>query len=245
MDSSITVVIPTSPIKSHPDTAIIDECIRSVKRHLPDSEIILQFDGVHPEQTKFAEQYHEYKSRMLWKCLHEYDNVIPFIFEEHEHQSGMMQKTISEVNTPLILYVESDTMLTEDTINWKKCVQFIESGKAHTIRYHFENVIPDEHKDLMIGDAENGFLRTVQWSQRPHLTTKIYMQEVCDYFPEKAQSFIEDEWYGAVLRDYYEHGIHGWNKHSLWIYHPKGGIKRSYTKDGRQGEPKVGEGIQT
>jgi hypothetical protein len=244
--NDVTVVVPTSPIRSHPDTAIIDECIRTIRHHLPTSEIILTFDGIHPEQTHFTGDYLEYKTRMLWKCLHEYHNVLPIIFPEHEHQSGMMKKVMEEIHTPLILYVESDTMLSEDNpIDWDACREMLYEGIAHTIRFHFEAQIPKEHESLILDEPKHqGFVPTIQWSQRPHLSTKAYYEWMLTYFPEDSRTFIEDEWHGVVIRDYDVHGITGWFKHRLWIYHPKGNIKRSYTVDGRQGVPKVGEGFQ-
>lgn len=244
--SKITVIIPTSPIKSHPDTSIIEECISTVRHHLPDSEIILTFDGVHPSQERFTDQYNEFKNRMLWKCLHEYKNVLPMVFENHEHQSGMLHEAIKEVKTDYILYVEGDTMLTTDRIiDWNRCVEFIESGEAYTIRFHFEEVLPKEHEGLMLGQPKNQFRRTVQWSQRPHLSSRLYYEELLKYFPIDAQTFIEDVWHGEVYNDYIDNGMLGWYKHRLWIYWPNDGkLKRSYTLDGRQGEPKVGEGFK-
>jgi hypothetical protein len=244
--AKITVIIPTSPIKSHPDTSILEESIATVRHHLPDSEILLTFDGVHPSQEHFTERYNEFKNRMLWKCLHKYTNVIPFVFEEHQHQSGMLHQVINEVKTDLILYVEGDTMLvTERTIDWEKCIDWIMSGEAQTIRFHFEEVIPHEHENLMLGNPKNEFQKTIQWSQRPHLSSKLYYEDLLKYFPIDSKTFIEDEWHGVVMNDYCDNGMLGWYKHRLWIYSPKDGkLKRSYTLDGRQGEPKVGEGFQ-
>jgi hypothetical protein len=42
----ITVVLVTSVIPSHPETYIVEETIKSIRHHLPDSEIILQIDGL-------------------------------------------------------------------------------------------------------------------------------------------------------------------------------------------------------
>ena len=245
--SDITVVIPTSAIKSHPDTFIIDETVASVSHHLPNSEIIITFDGLHPKYEHYREQYNEYKTKMLWRCLHEYKNVLPLIFDEHVHQSGMMQEAIKHVKTPFILYVEHDAPLTTDrVIDWNKCRNFILDGHANTIRFHFEEVIPQEHRPLIVGDIEDGFLKTIQWSQRPHLSTKVYYEDLLKFFPENAKTFIEDEWHGVVLADWERDKMLGWYKHRLWIYHESDtlGIKRSYTTDGRQGDAKVGEGIQ-
>lgn len=245
--SEITVIVATSPIPSHPDTRIIDETIESIRTHLPDSEILLQFDGVHPSQEKFTERYNEYKHKMLWRCLHEYKNVLPLVFEEHEHQSGMMHETMDEIKTPLLLYVEGDAPLAPDRkIDWGACVNFINEGYANTIRFHFEEFVPLEHEGLMLGNPKDGFLKTIQWSQRPHLSSRVYYEELLKQFPRNAQTFIEDHWHGVVMNDWNDKGMHGWFKHRLWIYHKPDtlGIKRSYTTDGREGEPKYGEGIQ-
>lgn len=245
--SDITAVIPTSAIKSHPDTRIIDETIASIRYHLPDAEIILTFDGLHPNYEHYRERYDEYKTKMLWRCLHEYKNVLPLVFDEHVHQSGMMQEAIKHIKTPLILYMEHDAPLTVDRkIDWQKCIDFIMDGEANTIRFHFEEVIPREHEGLMLGAPKDGFLKTIQWSQRPHLSTKLYYEELLKFFPVNAKTFIEDEWHGVVMNDWNRDGKLGWYKHRLWIYHQPDslGIKRSYTTDGREGDAKVGEGIQ-
>lgn len=235
IDNQITVVICTSVLPSHPDTRIIDETINAIRVHLPKSELILQIDGLRDEQQARMEAYNEYKSRILWKCLHQYHNVLPVVFDSLHHQSGMLRETIDLIKTPLLLYVEGDAPLTPDLpIDWAKCINQILDGHANTVRFHFENVIPDAHKQLMLGEAKDNFLRTYQWSQRPHLSSVAYYRDiVMPTLPEA--NFIEDTFHGVVMNDYYKDGMLGWYKHRLVIYHPKGGIKRSYTTDGREG----------
>lgn len=235
----ITIVLVTSVLPSHPDTKIIDETIKALRVHLPHNEIIMQIDGLRAEQQDRKDDYDAYKSKILWKCLHEYKNILPVVFDEHEHQSGMMRKTIDKIKTPLMLYVEGDAPLTPDRIiDWQRCIDFIERGDANTIRFHFEAHIPDDHKHLMIGEPiDNLFLRTVQWSQRPHLSTVAYYRDIvlptCD-----EHLFIEDTFHSVVQNDYFNDGMFGWYKHRLVIYHPEGDIKRSYTTDGRAGTRK-------
>jgi hypothetical protein len=228
--TDITAIVPISIIPTHPDTAIIEETIRSIRHHLPESEIILQIDGLRKERAGKKPEYDELKNRVLWKCMHEWGNVLPFIFEEHSHQTTMMKKTIDEVQTSLILYVESDTPLVIDKqLDWEECLNMIEYEKAKTIRFHFEEVIPEPHEYLMF-EKEGNFIKTIQWSQRPHLSlTKYYRDSVLPYSNEK--TFIEDRFHGKVQDD-------GWDEHKLWIYHPDGGIKRSYHLDGRAGTRK-------
>lgn len=236
----ITVVLVTSVIPSHPDTHIIDETIRSIRHHLPESEIILQIDGLREEQLHRKEDYDEYKNRILWKCLHEYKNVLPIIFDEHSHQTTMIKKTIDVIKTPLMLYVEGDApLVTDEHIDWYACVKMIESGRANTIRFYHEAKVPDVHDWLML-ELEDGFLQTYQWSQRPHLTkVSYYKNEIIPHLPDK--TFIEDVLHSLIYEAYIipwrKHGTRdGWNEHKLWIYYPsKTNNKRSYHLDGRNG----------
>jgi hypothetical protein len=223
--NDITVIMVTSVLPSHPDTSILDETIASVRQHLPNNEIILQIDGLREERLNRKEDYDEFKNRILWKCLHEWKNVLPVIFDEHSHQTNMMKETIGLVQTAAILYIEGDAPITPDSeIDWEKCLDMFEYKKANTIRFHFEASIPVEHEHLMLG-LEDGFMKTVQWSQRPHLSlTKYYKEVVLPACDEK--TFIEDKFHGVVQDD-------GWDKHKLWIYHPEENIKRSYHLDGR------------
>lgn len=239
---SITVVIPCSPIKSHPSTAIIDETISTIRTHLPDAEIIVTFDGVRPEQEDRRANYEMFKRQFLWECYNNpmYKNILPINFKEHSHQVKMAREAMNWVKSEVVLYVEQDTPITPDCeIEWEKCLDFIHSGEANLIRFHFEAFVPEEHKHMIIGEVENGFLRTAQWSQRPHLIATPYFNRILDqYFSPDAICFIEDKMHGIVWEDYKIYGTMGWNQHRLWIYHPDGNIKRSYTTDGRQGEPK-------
>lgn len=232
----ITVVVVTSVLPTHPKMDIIDETINAIRKHLPDNEIILQVDGLRDEQLNREDDYNQYKTKLLWRCLHQWKNVLPIIFNDHMHQSGMMKATIDIIKTPLLLYVEGDAPLTPDEpIDWQKCVDLIANGDANTIRFHHEGVIPKEHDHLMLG-IDNGFMKTIQWSQRPHLTTVAYYKEiVLPVIPEK--SFIEDTFHGLVQNDYNDYKNFGWYKHRLWIYYPNKGknIKRSYHTDGRAG----------
>jgi hypothetical protein len=236
----VTIILATSIIPGHPSTDMIDETIKSIRHHFPNNEIIMQIDGLRSEQLNRKQDYDEYKNRILWKCLHEYKNVLPIIFDKHSHQSTMLKQTINLINTSCLLYVEGDAPLTPDVeIDWDKCLDMIEYGKANTIRFHFESSIPEPHNHLMFG-LEGGFMKTSQWSQRPHLSTveyyrKVILEEVEDF------AFIEDTTHGRIQDDISPYGVFsedGWNKHKLWIYHPEGNIKRSYHLDGRQGTRK-------
>ncbi len=232
----VTIVIPVSPIKSHPQTTILDETIRSIRKHL-DCRIIVTFDGVRSEQEYMKDDYQLFINNFLASG---HDRIYPLIFDSHMHQTGMMKEALQHIDTDLILYIEQDTPLTEDReIDWELCKQALKSGESNLIRFHFEAFVPKEHKHMMIGEAENNLLKTAQWSQRPHLaTTAFYRRVMNEYFSEEARSFIEDHMHGKLWNAYELDGEQGWNQFRVHIYHPKGDIKRSYHTDGRAGEAK-------
>lgn len=238
----VTVIIPCSPIKSHPDIHVIAETIKTVRVHLPYAEIIVTFDGVRKEQENRRADYEEFKRRFLWECYNNpsFSNILPLIFDEHMHQVKMAREALKYVNSDNVLYVEQDTPLTPDyEIDWGKCFEFLASGEANVIRFHFEAFVPQEHKHLMIGEVENGFLKTYQWSQRPHLITTAYFDSILQKnFTEDAICFIEDKMHGVIQDEVSRFGLNGWYQHRIWIYHPEGSIKRSYHLDGREGEAK-------
>jgi len=237
----IVAVVPVSPIKSHPKTHILEETIASIRTHL-DCPILLTFDGVRSEQKDKEADYHEFMRRMIWKCNFEYKDVLPIIFDKHNHQSGMMRTVLNNTDIPMILYVEQDTPLTPDvSIDWEKCKKDIKSGKANIIRFHFEASIPMVHNYLMVGEPEDGLQKTVQWSQRPHLASREIYKIIMGLFSDDSNCFIEDYMHGVIQSIWDEQGIKGWDKYKLFIYHPDGSIKRSYNLDGREGEKKFVE----
>lgn len=235
MDST-TVIITTSPIPSHPSTEIIDETIKSIRHHL-DSDIVIAIDGVRPEQEHMRIKYQEYIQKLLWKCNFEYKNVIPVVFDTHKHQSGMLKEILPTIKTPLVLFAEHDTpLVTDEPIDFPYLQQKLLDAEAFMIRFHFEAVIPEEHKHLMIGEPEGQLLKTAQWSQRPHLARTDFYQETMNFFSENANCFIEDLLHGR-LQDACKQGR--WENWKVFIYHPDGGnIKRSLNLDGRASDRK-------
>lgn len=235
----VVIVVPVSPISSHPDTAILEETIDSIRYHFPTETIVLTFDGVRDEQKEMSDDYQEHIRRVLWKC-YKWGNIVPLLFPEHTHQVGMLRHVLNDVLEPFILYVEQDTPLVTDmSIDWEGIKSMLRSGESNLVRLHFETEIPKPHKHLMVGKPENGFQKTVQWSQRPHMaTTAFYNRVLENNFSKNAKCFIEDKMHGVVINDFNKFGLAGWQQWRLHIYHPDGSIKRSYTTDGRAGGEK-------
>ena len=237
------IVIPVSPIESHPEIDILMETIRSARYHFPQSEIIATFDGVREEQEDMRRSYEEHIRRALWEFRF-IGRVSPYIFDEHLHQSGMMKQIIDKIDSRYLIYLEQDTpLVTDEPIDWDRLFEAILSGESNVIRLHHEGVIPEEHNSMMIGDPENGLLKTAQWSQRPHIaSTAFYKRILSENFSDKSKCFIEDLLHGKLHEAYILHGEMGWNQWRVHIYHPDGGnIKRSYNLDGRAGLQKYDE----
>lgn len=240
MPSNITAVVPTSPIAAHPDTVLLETTLSSIRHHLPTAEIILCFDGVRAEQAHLSNDYAEYTRRALWLADKKYGNVLPLIFDEHMHQTGMMRAALKEIRTTQLLFVEHDApLVTDEPIHWNFITMFIESGKSHLVRFHHESHILPAHKHLMHGRENVLYERTSQYSARPHLASVDYYKHVmATYFTPQAKSFLEDRLYGVVDEAFNIHGMAGLDEHRLHIYAPDGNIKRSYHTDGRAGGPK-------
>ena len=131
------------------------------------------------------------------------------------------------------MWSEQDTPLHND-IPFEQLIPVIENGYANIIRFHFEATIPEDHKHLMLDqDAIDilgqPFIRTRQWSGRPHLASTKYYREIVDKYFDDQPRFIEHIMYGVVAEthnDFDEHRVH--------IYAPKGTLVRSKHLDGRR-----------
>lgn len=236
-DTNPTVIIPASPIFSHPSTKIIDETIESIRTQLPKSRIVVTFDGIRKEQSDKRQDYNEFISGFLSKYNN--SNIYPMLFNEHTHQVGMAKAALENIKSDKIIYVEQDTPFTDDFIDWDLCSKTLSSGELDLIRFHFEASIPEPHRHMMLDSDNANFIRTCQWSQRPHIATTAFYRRILDgCFSKDAKSFIEDKMHGVCHNAYVENGLKGWYGYRLGIYNKGDNLKRSYHTDGRAGQEK-------
>lgn len=242
VDDTVTVLMPTSPIPSHPSLDIITETVASVRDRLPGAEILIMADGVADHLAPRTRDYHEYLRRLAWECNHVWSGVTPFLFDTHTHQVGMTRRILDEVRTPLVLFVEHDTPLIDD-VDWVGCARAVLSGATNLIRFHHEASVLEPHRHLMVDDVPRlvegvPLLRTVQWSQRPHLAaTGAYRNWLEARWWRDSDGMIEDRMFGVVENDWLQH--HDPGRFRLTMYSPEGDIKRSTHLDGRGTDPKV------
>jgi hypothetical protein len=230
--NDITVFIPISAIPSHPSTEVLDETIAEIRRRLPDSEIILGFDGLGPTLMHLKTVYEQHKQTVLWKINQgEYGNCLPMLAETHMHQSLMLKTALEYVRAPLLLWSEQDTVL-HNEIPFPELAEVVKAGYANLIRFHHEASIHPEHEYLMLDQEPidvlgQPFLRTRQWSGRPHLaSTQFYREIVAKYWPPNPM-FIEHIMYGIVVDGAYD-------EFRLHIYAPEGTLVRHKHTDGRR-----------
>lgn len=250
MNNDLTILIPTSPIPSHPSTKILDETISNIRRYT-DARIIIMFDGVHPSlehRRSDYELYHDYvsmKSELYGAC-----SIIRF--PVHNHQSMMTKYVLMNmVKTPLIMFCEHDTSPIGDIPMENICNLLNETVDINYIRFNIFHEIPEEHQYLMIdkepityvqvmpGGNNIGveLVRTIQWSQRPHIAKTLwYIKLLNTHFNQHPKSMIEDVMHSVVQTSYSEVGR---DLFGLAIYAPQGNQLRSYHADGRGSDVKI------
>lgn len=226
----VTVLVPTSPTPNNPSMNHLITTIASIRDQLSDAEIIVMFDGVRQEQEHRRADYEEYQRQALWMCNHIWRNVTPLRFHDHAHQVGMTRKALDHVDTPLVMFVEHDTPL-YGRIEWDYVFDALMRDRLDLVRFYHEAELQSEHKHLML-DSDGRFIRTEQWSQRPHVaTTDYYRRILLKHFTPRANSMIEDKMHSVVQTE-------KWARHRLAIYAPDGDIHHSTHLDARGEDPK-------
>lgn len=236
----MTVIIPTSPIPSHPSVKILDEVIASVRART-DAEILVIADGPRPEMEHRAEDYEAYWRTVLSKAEVDWWNVTPISMGRFCHQAEMLRRVMPLVDSEYILYVEHDAPLVND-INFPAVIAAMRAANLNLMRFYHETAIHPEHEHLMTGAVHSdGWRPTLQWSQRPHVAKRTFYERrvLKPHFSSTARVMIEDVMFGVC-----EHALavegpeEGWRRWRMGIWHPQGNIQRSVHLDGREGDPK-------
>lgn len=218
LDSQVTILIPTSPIPSHPSTTIIDEVISGLRGYFPTARIIIMCDGVRPSVEHRRGQYYQYLLNLDEKWKHD-PNVMFKVFQDPTQQAWMTRETLKEVTTPFVLFNEHDAILRPDPpIEWGAIFHLLHTDDANLVRFYHWDRIWWEHEYLMrehftFEDVE--FVRTVQFSGWPLIAKTEYFQRLMtDYFHPTERKMIETGLYGPICSA-------PWNIHKMVIYYPK------------------------
>lgn len=247
IDAAVTVVIPTSPIPSHPSTAVIEQTVASVRHHLPHADVVITADRPRPELDHRTGDYDEYLRRLFWLANHAWTGVVVTVADDWLHQAGVTARAFDRTYTPLVLFVEHDTPLCVDPIEWDDLARPLLAGTLDSVRLHYESTVNDAHRHMLVDDAPTRIegapvWRTWQWSQRPHLArTDRYRVWLDRYFADDARTMIEDTMHGVAAHYWTTENESGWAKFRQAIYVPQMDTERmarSYHLDGRDGDPK-------
>lgn len=231
----VEVLMPTSPIPSHPDPDVLLQTLASVRAQLGNVRIHVMADGVRPEQAHLANAYHQALRQVLELAVNSpgWRNVVVHLHDEHQHQARMTRAALRHVRTPMVLFVEHDTPLVGE-VPWDQALNVVGTRQLDVLRFYHDARIEPQHAHLMHGHSEPGLLPvqlTEQWSQRPHLArTPWYRRQLAEHFDPDERWMIEDRMH-SVAQDPRWPGTIG-------IYEPEGNVQRSTHLDGRQNEPK-------
>lgn len=254
MNNQLTVLIPTSPIPSHPSTSIIDETILNIRKYT-DAKIIIMCDGVHSSLEHRTAAYKQYIYQLQTK-MSSYGDCEIVIHDTHKHQAIMTREVLADVKTPLVMFCEHDTSPIGG-IPFESICDLVshENGIINCLRFNIFHEILDEHQYLMIDKKPTVYhevihgektilrikcVRTIQWSQRPHIAkTKWYRNILWDHFQRDKRTMIEDVMHGIVQEKFKSLG---YDTFGLAIYTPEGNQLRSYHSDARGTDTKIIEG---
>jgi len=238
MPHPLTVIIPTSPIQSHPDTSILEQTVASVMDRT-DAEILITCDMPRPEMMHREADYLEYLRRVMTLCEKEFENATPIVMPVFCHQVEMLRRVLPQVDSEYIMYVEHDTPLIGD-IDIGSVITDMRQGDLNLLRFYHEVAVHPEHEHLMAGEVHSsGWRPTMQWSQRPHIARKsFYEKRVLRLFDTTARCMIEDVMFGIVEGEWLVRKHEAWRDWRMALYHPAGNIQRSTHLDGRGGDPK-------
>ena len=231
-DDQVTILIPTSPIPSHPSTAIIDEVIAGLRHYFPTAKIILMCDGVRASVEHRREQYYDYLAN-LGDNYQDDENLRRKIFLDPTQQAWMTRETLKEVTTPFVIFNEHDAILRANPpIEWEAIFHLLETDDANMVRFYHWSRIWHEHEYLMRGEFIHSgvpFVRTVQFSGWPLIAKTDYFKRlVTDYFGPYDRKMIETGLYGPVCSA-------PWEKNKIVIYYPDNADCFTH-RDGRSNE---------
>lgn len=227
----VTAIMPTTYMPSNPSTEVIEQTLDSVEAQMPNSEIIVMIDGLKPEMSEHLKDYEESTRRLLHKIKYKYKHAIPMRFDQYGHQSLMTRQALKIITTPLLLFVEHDTPITRE-IDWEGIKEVVKSNYAYQVRLSHEGRILPEHEYLMLDKEAKlihgvPLIRTVQWSQRPHLSPTDFYRRILEKYHDDQPRFIEHVMYGVLLQG-------DWGEFRTHIYAPFGDIQRSIHLDGKR-----------
>lgn len=242
--NQITTIITTSPISSHPDTAMIKKVYEGVRKHLPSAAVLILFDGVRQEQKCYEQIYEEYKRSIRSK---NWLNTTFQEFSEFTHQAGMIRSALSQnlVKTPLLLWIEHDFLLNDEIIDWDGVVQTLLDREVDCIRFcHDEDLryISREHQqeqfrnvtgqkmEPFVSQSGVPLMPVIAMDTLPHIARADFYEYLVQFYKE-GKIHVDCPQIQEVIENSYP-------RYKVAMYTPEGNMKRFTNLWGRGDEPK-------
>lgn len=230
--SNITIVVPTCPRASHPNSRILDETIASVREQLPESHVIITCDG--PRAELNGQQRRNYAG-FCESIQGKYDNTRVVVFTERGHQTGNMEAILPSIDTPLIFYCEDDWRILPN-VQWAELSDLILKGEYNYIKLYPQSRVSPYHQHLMVGYiGHEGYgseplfmIKTIQFSANPHLASTAWYRSLYENGTLANRiDFIEEALHGIISQS-------PWEQFRLGIYNPSyGDFYRCLHLDGK------------
>lgn len=223
-EKNITALISTSPLHCNPSTEIIDETYYQLRKHLPNVDVVLLMDGVHPEEMHLAARYEEFQKAIGKKT---WNNFRSIGFCEWMHQSGMLRDILLDhsvvVQTPLIFWSEHDIPLLSAPIDWEGIVASLLDREVDSVRFELTGQgKPNKEHERFTTRHKVPLLRTTQHVAWPQVIRTEYMKNLVRTFGT-AKTYYDDGRRDGFL-----------DSHVCGIYTPPGDIRRCYHISGRE-----------
>lgn len=224
---SLTAIITSSYIKSHPNIDIIKETIESLtfinKNNI---DIIISQDYSDNKDYKlYLENLKNYIKTLNYK------NIKLLVSEKHVHLTGVIRNSINYVNTKYILLIQHDLPFIRsfniDSImsdmDEKNEIKYVRFNKRKNIKLIFDSINDLFGKE--INGKNNTYTRTPAWSDNNHLCLTSYykdliLKECIDGIP------MEEQIHGRSINEI-EHSkwgtyLFGKNNEDAYIKHSDG-----------------------
>src|SRR5262249_33720626 len=207
----LTVVVQTSLIPSHPDTAMLERSLASLKLLGVPPRLLFLFDGLRGGSDEDERCYRWYRRLVRARFAGEY-----FEAEQAVGSGGCLRRALDRVTTPYLLYWEHDWELNRpiDTHGILRALR--DDPGVRSVRLN-QRVTLEAPGDLELlqrpSEAAAPLVATPCWSANPHFarteTYRSLVRPAClDGQPLEVPLFTE------ALRAYHRHGLP--RQHAQW-----------------------------
>lgn len=205
--SDLTLLIPASPIPSHPNTAVIERALDSLLTHLPDGAFrtIVCHDppspSLAPDRSNAFERYLQRLERLTAAGKYRRLDIDVTTAPRWGHLAGSLRHTIGRVQSEFVFILQHDFFLTEHL----PILDLIEMMRRHPevkhLRLNRKANLPrlwdgrtEERRRFFAERSFDGVrvCQTLAWSDNPHLARTEYYSDLILPLVGDRQTFPEN-----------------------------------------------------